>query len=186
MDLQAVETSTVAQRGCDDPSARLITCARPECGQIFHLCSPCDRGNKYCSDKCAIAAKREQDRISGQAYQSTPAGARRNANRQNNFRGRKRLQEEKEKSSEENFDAPPWTDKKNITQKGQKNLTPEISVTCEDEKSSRTTHTDRSAAKNKAGIRCHFCGRKCAFDRTMSLSKYRRSQSAFRRCRGPP
>lgn len=47
-----------AQHRVHDESARLVVCAFAACGRTFALCTRCDRGNKYCSKRCAAAARR--------------------------------------------------------------------------------------------------------------------------------
>jgi hypothetical protein len=45
-------------RRTPEGSARFIVCAFTGCGRGFFLCSRCDRGNRYCSQQCAAAARR--------------------------------------------------------------------------------------------------------------------------------
>jgi len=49
-----------------------IICRR--CGQIFHSCQHCWRGQAYCSDACQRAAQSESHRKSQQKYRQTQKG----------------------------------------------------------------------------------------------------------------
>jgi len=49
-----------------------IICKR--CGNIFHVCQSCWRGQAYCSDVCRNAAKSEAHRKNQQKYSSTKNG----------------------------------------------------------------------------------------------------------------
>ena len=49
-----------------------IICKR--CGNIFHVCQSCWRGEAYCSDVCRNAAKSEAHRKNQQKYSSTKNG----------------------------------------------------------------------------------------------------------------
>jgi hypothetical protein len=53
-------------------SHRLYLCAR--CRVQVRLCLACDRGNQYCFNGCAQAARRASLRRAGQRYQNTEAG----------------------------------------------------------------------------------------------------------------
>ena len=44
------------------------------CGNIFHVCKSCWRGQAYCSDACRTAAKSEAHRKNQQKYSSTKNG----------------------------------------------------------------------------------------------------------------
>ena len=49
-----------------------IVCKR--CGNIFHVCQSCWRGQAYCSDACRTAAKSKAHRKSQQKYSRTENG----------------------------------------------------------------------------------------------------------------
>lgn len=68
-------------------SCRLFVCAR--CEQIVHICSDCDRGNRYCGDLCTQAARRQSLREAGRRYQKKPAGAACHARREKRRRTRR-------------------------------------------------------------------------------------------------
>ena len=67
--------------------ARLFRCAR--CGRQTHVCSRCDRGNRYCGGECARAARADSVRAAGQRYQGGRRGRRHHAERQRRWRGRR-------------------------------------------------------------------------------------------------
>ena len=68
------------------PSARLFHCARCHCQVI--LCRACDRGNVYCDNGCAQAARCASLRRAGARYRLTRRGRLNNAERQRRFRAR--------------------------------------------------------------------------------------------------
>ena len=63
-------------------SNRLIVCAWPSCRRSFSLCSRCDRGQRYCSVGCRLAARRRSQREAGARHQRSPEGRRDHADRQ--------------------------------------------------------------------------------------------------------
>ena len=70
--------------------ARHYRCGR--CGLEVAVCSSCDRGQVYCGVVCSESARRDSDRRAGKRYRETPAGARCNARRQQEFRRRKKAE----------------------------------------------------------------------------------------------
>jgi hypothetical protein len=44
------------------------------CGLIFHLCSHCYRGHRYCSARCRTAARRQARREAQRRYRNTKKG----------------------------------------------------------------------------------------------------------------
>ena len=65
---------------------RVFGCER--CRQIVSICRACDRNQRYCSEDCRDAARRDSLRRSGQRYQASEAGRQRNAERQRRWRER--------------------------------------------------------------------------------------------------
>ena len=63
-------------------SNRLTTCLLPQCGRVFAVCGPCDRGRHYCSDSCSRGARRVKQCLAGARYQTTERGRRKHAERQ--------------------------------------------------------------------------------------------------------
>lgn len=53
-------------------AARLLMCAR--CGLQVLLCRRCDRGQRYCSQACSAASRRESQRAAAHRYQRTEGG----------------------------------------------------------------------------------------------------------------
>jgi hypothetical protein len=56
----------------DHDAARLFLCVRC-CSQVV-LCSPCDRGQRYCSQACSKATRRDHQRDAGRRYQAGSEG----------------------------------------------------------------------------------------------------------------
>ena len=69
-------------------SSRLFSCSF--CLQQVVICSHCDRGNIYCSPKCAINARKQYCKESNKRYQQTTKGKFNNALRQKRFRARQK------------------------------------------------------------------------------------------------
>ncbi len=69
-------------------SYRLLVCL--DCRGQVKLCRRCDRGNIYCSAKCATERRKATQRRASRQYQKTTAGRRRHASRQSRYRQRKR------------------------------------------------------------------------------------------------
>ena len=69
-----------------EPTARLYLCAR--CRRQVVICSPCDRGHRYCGAGCARTARAESLHAGGQRYQNTHRGRHRHAERQRRYRQR--------------------------------------------------------------------------------------------------
>lgn len=67
-------------------TARLYICAI--CRLQVLICSPCDRGNIYCSGKCAAIARVNSIHSANQRYQNTRRGKMLHADRQHRYRQR--------------------------------------------------------------------------------------------------
>jgi hypothetical protein len=59
---------------------RLFTCAL--CRSQVRICSHCDRGQIYCSKRCAARRRKESMDRAGARYQRTPRGRRKHAARE--------------------------------------------------------------------------------------------------------
>jgi hypothetical protein len=60
-----------------------------DCGQVFFLCRRCDRGDRYCSRRCAHRARRATLRAAGRRYQHSWRGRVHHAARQTRYRRRR-------------------------------------------------------------------------------------------------
>ncbi len=63
-------------------------CRSPVCGAVFYVCRPCDRGQRYCSDRCRDKARREQRRAANRRHQGSPEGRLDHRDRQREYRQR--------------------------------------------------------------------------------------------------
>lgn len=72
----------------EDDSARIFFCANLECRQLAIICRSCDRGNRYCSNKCACLARRKAQRRASSKYQQSSTGRLHHAARQEAYRRR--------------------------------------------------------------------------------------------------
>lgn len=67
-------------------TARLFNCVL--CHELVNICSDCDRGNIYCSERCSTAARQLSMRKAAKRYQSTFQGRLNHAKRQADYRSR--------------------------------------------------------------------------------------------------
>ncbi len=68
---------------------RARRCLGPDCHQIFMVCGPCDRGQRYCSQPCRTAARQRQRRAANRRYQQTEQGRETHRCRQRAYRERR-------------------------------------------------------------------------------------------------
>jgi hypothetical protein len=55
---------------------------------VFYLCGRCDRGQRYCSERCRDKARREQRRAANRRHQQSPEGRLDHRDRQREYRRR--------------------------------------------------------------------------------------------------
>lgn len=70
------------------PDCRRFVCDR--CGQVVYICSWCDRGHRYCSNRCRRWARRRSLREAGRRHQRSRRGRLLHARRQAAYRRRRR------------------------------------------------------------------------------------------------
>lgn len=63
-------------------------CRGNECHAVFWICEHCDRGQRYCSPDCRIAARLDQRRRANRRYQQSPEGRQDHRDRQQQYRRR--------------------------------------------------------------------------------------------------
>ena len=112
-------------------SARTFMCAR--CHAQALVCPHCDRGQRYCSQRCRDQARRIGQREAGRRYQGTRAGRFAHARRQQRYRQRQRQKEVTHQGSQ----GVGWGDV----------LAPELSV------------VQDATCKVVPAWHCHWCGR---------------------------
>lgn len=61
-------------------------CRVESCGAVFYLCSSCDRGQRYCSERCREKARREQRRAANRRHQESDEGRLDHRDRQREYR----------------------------------------------------------------------------------------------------
>lgn len=69
----------------------MFTCGL--CGREVAICTSCDRGNRYCGEKCASTARQGSLHQARQKFVKTPRGRLSNARRQKRFRSRRQTTE---------------------------------------------------------------------------------------------
>jgi hypothetical protein len=70
---------------------RRRVCRGPECGIVFYICRPCDRGQHYHDDVCRHRARLAQRRKANREYQASRAAKLDHADRQRAYIERRRL-----------------------------------------------------------------------------------------------
>lgn len=80
-------------------SGRTFTCVH--CDTVVLVCSECDRGQRYCSERCRDQARRIRQRQAGRKYQSTHKGSCAHALRQQRYRKRQQQKEVTHQCSQE-------------------------------------------------------------------------------------
>lgn len=70
-------------------SVRRFLCAG--CGAAVFICSPCDRGMRYCPGACARDARKRSLCEANRRYQRTPQGRRKSAERSRRYRDHRRV-----------------------------------------------------------------------------------------------
>lgn len=64
-------------------------CRAEPCGTVFYLCRPCDRGQRYCSERCRGKSRREQRRAANRRHQRSDEGRLDHRDRQREYRLRR-------------------------------------------------------------------------------------------------
>jgi len=65
---------------------RQRSCRSRDCGILFWICRPCDRGQQYCSDPCRSRARLQQRRRANARHQQSPEGRLDHRDRQRAYR----------------------------------------------------------------------------------------------------
>lgn len=61
-------------------------CRVESCGAVFYVCSSCDRGQRYCSERCREKARRRQRRAANRRHQGSDEGRLDHRDRQREYR----------------------------------------------------------------------------------------------------
>lgn len=115
-------------------TARLYHCAR--CHRQVVICRHCDRGNIYCAQGCAEAARKEGLRAAGRRYQRSRQGRLRHAERQRRYRARRQK----------------------VTHQGSLSSSPDDPLVTGPERPTGDRPTGPGLAND---LCCHFCRREC-------------------------
>ena len=63
-------------------------CRAQACGAVFYVCRSCDRGQRYCSERCRDKARREQRRVANRRHRESVEGRLDHRDRQREYRRR--------------------------------------------------------------------------------------------------
>lgn len=77
--------------GAEQVPLRQRLCRAEACGAVFYLCRSCDRGQRYCSDRCREKSRREQRRAANRRHQESLEGRLDHRDRQREYRTRQAL-----------------------------------------------------------------------------------------------
>ena len=77
--------------GSGEDPLRQRFCRGAGCGAVFWICRHCDRGHKYCGERCRRKARRQQRRDANQRNQQSREGRLDHRDRQRAYRERRRL-----------------------------------------------------------------------------------------------
>jgi hypothetical protein len=61
-------------------------CRAESCGAVFYLCRSCDRGQRYCSERCREKSRRQQRRTANHRHQRSAEGRLDHRDRQREYR----------------------------------------------------------------------------------------------------
>jgi hypothetical protein len=79
-------------------------CRADICGAVFYVCRPCDRGQRYCSERCRDEARRQQRRAANRRHQCSAEGRLDHRDRQREYRRRLVLLRVTDQGSDEGID----------------------------------------------------------------------------------
>jgi len=68
-------------------------CVGVDCRAIFYICCCCDRGHRYCGDRCRQKARRQQRCQANRKHQQSPDGKADHRDRQREYRKRRARKE---------------------------------------------------------------------------------------------
>ena len=74
--------------GAREELLRQRICRGAGCGVAFWICRHCDRGHRYCGERCRRKARRQQRRAANRRHQQSPEGRLDHRDRQRAYRER--------------------------------------------------------------------------------------------------
>ncbi len=128
-------------------SVRRYFCAT--CRAEVYVCSPCDRGQRYCREGCAPSARRRSTREANRRYQRTLCGRLLHAERSRRYRLRRKIVTDHGSPAPIDHDVLPASATKTV-------LAPSSTVEITTAPPAAETAVD--AVSSAARVRCHFCG----------------------------
>ena len=90
--------------GSGEEPLRQRFCRGAGCGAVFWICRHCDRGHKYCGERCRRKARRQQHRDANRRNQQSREGRLDHRDRQRAYRKRCRLQRVTDHTSPATYD----------------------------------------------------------------------------------
>ena len=93
-----------AGKGSSEELLRQRICRGADCGAVFWICRHCDRGHRYCGERCRRKARRQQVRTANRRHQQSREGRLDHRDRQRAYRDRCRYRRVTDHTSTTPFD----------------------------------------------------------------------------------
>ena len=91
--------------GTGEEPLRRRFCRGAGCGVVFWICRHCDRGHRYCGERCRKKARRQQRRAANRRHQQSREGRLDHRDRQRAYRERRGLRRVTDHTSPATFDS---------------------------------------------------------------------------------
>ena len=91
--------------GTREEPLRQRFCRGADCGVVFWICRHCDRGHRYCGERCRRKARRQQGRAANRRHQQSEEGRLDHRDRQRAYRERRRRRRVTDHTSADTFDS---------------------------------------------------------------------------------
>lgn len=120
-------------------------CANGDCRVLFHVCSHCDRGQRYCCKHCRTVGRLRQRRRANCRYQQSVEGRLDHSDRQRRYRARCK--------------------QKSVTDQGSISIPSPVIIALEEKQAPVTPARSNQAPAESASAagRCIVCGRSSRF-----------------------
>lgn len=128
-------------------SVRRFLCAA--CRVEVYVCSPCDRGQRYCLEGCALLARRRSTRDAKRRYQKTLCGRILHAERSRRYRLRRKNVTDHGSPAPIDCDVLPASATETVLAPS-----PTVGIT----EPPPAAEPALEARSSEARVRCHFCG----------------------------
>jgi hypothetical protein len=147
-----------------------VWCPWLACGRRYCLCRACDRGHRYCSDRCRIWGTQARKRRARRKYEKTEKGRENNRKRQQRHRERQRLAasgdpakelspDVTDRSSQGAVDGFEWGNEHENRPNHAQILVARAQRAAVEQRDSKVAHAPSEPERRGASEYCHRCGR---------------------------